>query len=81
MLAVKHIPDSAVLLHDPTIKSFHSEHIPYVVLAYSTLLVVFSASFVLTSVPNKTVQESISSLWLSKMGHSSSNHGHLSRMV
>ena len=33
------IPDSAVLLFDPQIKFFHSEHAPYVVLALSMILI------------------------------------------
>ena len=33
------IPNSAVLLFDPQIKFLHSEHIPYVVLAFSVILV------------------------------------------
>lgn len=33
------IPNSAVLLFDPQIKFFHSEHIPYVVLAFSVTLI------------------------------------------
>ena len=33
------IPDSALLLFDPQIKFFHLEHIPYVVLSFSVILV------------------------------------------
>ena len=33
------IPNSTVLLYDPTIRFFHSEHIPYVVLALSVIVI------------------------------------------
>ena len=43
------IVDSAKLLLDPAIKSFHSEHIAYAVLAFSALFifVLFPALFLL----------------------------------
>ena len=34
------VPDSTVLLYDPTIMFFHSEHIPYALLAFFTLVIV-----------------------------------------
>ena len=33
------VPNSTVLLYDPTIRFFHSEHIPYVVLALSVIVI------------------------------------------
>ena len=33
------IPNSTVLLYDPTIRFFHSEHIPYVILALSVIVI------------------------------------------
>ena len=33
------IPNSSVLLYDPSIKFFHSEHIPYIVLALSVIVI------------------------------------------
>ena len=33
------IPDSTVLFYDPTIRFFHSEHIPYAILAFSILAI------------------------------------------
>ena len=33
------VPDSAVLFYDPTLRSFHSKHIPYAVLALSVIVI------------------------------------------
>ena len=37
------IPNSTVLLYDPTIRFFHSEHIPYVVLALSVICLLYTS--------------------------------------
>ena len=48
------VPDSTVLLYDPTIRFFHSEHIPYAILAFVTLVIVLLCPLFLVLYPVKS---------------------------
>ena len=75
------VSSSAVLLYDPNIRFFHSEHILYATVALLVLLVFIIPSPAFTALPYIHIQEMSNMLGISKMGYSSPHHGHIPRMV
>ena len=51
------IPNSSVLLYNPSIQFLHSEHIPYASLAISIIIVCSSPSFASPTLSSQTLQE------------------------
>ena len=56
----KIVPNSAVLIYDPSVRLFHSEHIPYVVLAFFVMMVLIFPLLLLLLYPFELFKKCLS---------------------
>ena len=75
------IPNSTVMLYDPSIKFLSSQHIPYAILAIVIVFVFFFLPPLFLLLYPLRLSENSHLLWISTMGHSPYDHGYIPTMV